>query len=118
MSEALTHLAIGGSLTVLIVTTGNVDLDHPRRWVVAGALWGLVPDAGKLTPLPRMPAFHDSAWANLFWFHRTIDQLDPGDSVPLAIGTALVFLLILGIAERTGYRGWRRSDGDAADAPR
>ena len=52
----------------------------------------MVPDVYWIAPnyAESIRAIHDTALANLFWFHRTLDIVDPSDT---NFGAALAVLL-------------------------
>lgn len=104
MSQALTHAAIGGTVSLVVILAIDRGIRHPRVWTVVGMAWGLVPDLGSLTHLPLFPSLETTPWADIFWAHRTLDRLDPKDSMLFGVATAVVFLVVLAIAERDGYR--------------
>jgi hypothetical protein len=61
-----------------------------------------VPDLYHFVPGTRAwykPLVHDSVWANVFWLHRVIDSLDPGDEVVYAVVGWIVFLVLIVIVE-------------------
>ena len=64
----------------------------------------MVPDASKLHPVPEMLTFHDSMVANVFWAHRTLDRLDPGDSTVWASAALALLIGATILAERRSYR--------------
>jgi hypothetical protein len=74
-----------------------------RRWTViaVSAFWAIIPDAYHAIPGTESwykPLVHDSFVADVFWFHRVIDRLDPGDrpifSVVVLSAFGLCFLLV------------------------
>jgi hypothetical protein len=65
------------------------------------ALWAILPDAYHAVPGIESwykPLVHDSVIADVFWFHRLIDRLDPGDqpifSLVMLSAFGLSFLLV------------------------
>ena len=50
--------------------------------ILLGGVWAMVPDVYWITSGYTEPiqAIHDTALANLFWFHRTLDVLDLRDT--------------------------------------
>jgi len=45
-----------------------------------------------------------SLWTDLFWFHRTLDRLDPTDSKAVAAVLLAFFFLATAVAECRSYR--------------
>lgn len=119
MSMAITHFAFGAAMTTVLVTlffslgpsplsalVGNSAWDrlpavpYPRTVVLFGGVWAMLPDAYRISPVGRswLFDFHKGHWADLFWFHRTLDVLDPHDSELAAI---LAVLLLIGATAAT-----------------
>ena len=98
--DALVHFAVGlsGGLLALLL----VDW-HPRREFLAtfaSGVWALVPDGhwvfrgfGFETVADAWLVFHRSAFANLCWFHRFLDESETGNP-KLETGVALAVLLV------------------------
>lgn len=80
MAPAITHFLVGASILLLVATP--VALRYRLSpwiplWLVSlGGLWGLGPDIHHIAPVyeTELRAFHDSAWADLFAFHYTLDR--------------------------------------------
>ena len=92
MSQALTHFAIGAAGTTLVLSLLRGPVPFNRTLVLLGGMWGMVPDVYWIAPnyAGSIKAIHDTAFVNLFWFHRTLDIVDPSDT---NIGAALAVLL-------------------------
>lgn len=105
MSLALAHFAIGATLTTLCVTY-LIPGVRARSLIVLGGVWAMLPDIWRITPRYQFEirVFHASPWADIFWFHATLDRVDPMDSQVFAFGMLLVFLVITVIAERRNHR--------------
>lgn len=110
MSMALAHFAFGTALTVLAVTYLLPGVPYPRVVAMAGGGWAMVPDAHWVAPVGGdvLYAFHGSALANLFWFHRALDSLDPGDSKAVAAAMVALLLVATALAEHREYRALSR----------
>jgi hypothetical protein len=106
MSLALAHFAVGAAVTTLLVTFLVPTVRYPRTLALVGGGWAMLPDLHQVSPVAVAPlrAFHGSPWADLFWFHRTLDRLDPTDSALLAALFVGGFLLVTAVAERRSYR--------------
>jgi len=61
-------------------------VSYPRTIVLGGGGWVMAPDFDHVSPVAReaLFEFHGSPWADLFWFHRTLDTLDPTHSNTIA----------------------------------
>lgn len=99
------HVGIAGIVTTLVLA--RTRLPRARRWAitVTSGVWAVVPDLYHFVPGTRAwykPLLHDSAWANLFWLHRTIDRLDPRDRPGYSVAVFAVFLAVV-LADE-----WRR----------
>jgi hypothetical protein len=105
MSLAIGHFALGATATALVVTYLLPKLPYPRTLVLLGGVWSLLPDAAKLfSAAPRLVAFHESQWANAFWFHRALDRFDAADSPRTSAVLVAVLLLVTFVVERRDYR--------------
>lgn len=93
MSLGITHFAVGAAGTAIIIAIAAPTIRYRGTLIVLGGVWALIPDVGKLYAHPTLLTFHDSRFADLFWFHRTMDLYDPTDSVYVA--TVMVFVLIV-----------------------
>jgi hypothetical protein len=102
MSRAITHFAIGAALTALAVTL-LPGVPYPRTVVLLGGGWALVPDAAKLVSHPWLRAFHRSRWADVFWFHRTLDGVDRTDSTRVASAALALLILVTAVVEWWSY---------------
>lgn len=100
--EALVHFALGltGGLFALVF----LDL-HPRReflMMFASGLWALIPDGhwvcrglGLDSIADVWFAFHRSQFADLFWFHWTLDRGETGaPKAELAVALAMLCLSV------------------------
>lgn len=94
MSMAITHFALGAGLTTLVVLVCMPPVWFSRTLSLLGGVWAMVPDAHWLSPIAyrRLAALDASMWADLFWFHRTLDRLDPTDSKATA-GVCIAFFV-------------------------
>lgn len=91
MSLALGHFAIGAIGMTLLSALAPFRVRFKQTLVLLGGIWALLPDIYQLAPTYTewMQVIHDSAAGNFFWFHRTLDVLDPTDSyliTALAVG--------------------------------
>lgn len=79
MAPAITHFLVGAGLLLLLVSpiAYRYDLDHTLTplLVPTGGIWGLAPDFHHITPVyePKLYAFHNSRWADLFGLHYLLD---------------------------------------------
>lgn len=125
MSIAIVHFAFGAGMTTLLVTFLFADapspvtvvtagdwlerlptVPYPRTVILLGGVWAVLPDVQRITPINRSWFFdlHKSYWADIFWFHRTIDVLDPNDSEMIAAVLVLFFIGVTVLAEWWEYR--------------
>ena len=100
MSMAITHFAVGGALTAVVALYLLPPSRYARTSVLFGGLWAMVPDVHWVTPVfaTELYGFHSSVFANVFWFHETLDVIDPTDSrevAALALGL-FVFAVVVG----------------------
>ncbi|MFP8955586.1 hypothetical protein ACLI4Y_02575 [Natrialbaceae archaeon A-CW3] len=113
MAPAIVHFLVGASLVLLIVTPFARRTTLPTPWVlwlvVIGGLWGLAPDVHHIAPVyhTELYAFHNSAWADLFAFHYTLDRPFVRERyVESVFGSILLFL---GAVSVFSLATWRRS---------
>jgi hypothetical protein len=118
MSQGVTHFAVGATLTTLLVSFLVLNVRYPRVWVLVGGGWAMLPDAVKLYRHPALVELHGSRFADLFWFHYTLDRLDPSDSALVGAVSIAALIAATVIAERRGYRALAtvRKRGEGEDS--
>lgn len=110
MSQALTHFAVGATITVLVVTFLVPRAPVPRLLTILGGAWAMVPDAYWVAPVYRdeLRSLHGSPVTDLFFLHRTLDVRDVTDSNEWAAAAVAALLVATAIAEYREYRALRR----------
>lgn len=105
MSLAITHFAVGGTLTTLVLLYLLPPTRYARSLVLVGGLWAMVPDVHRISPVfaTQLRAFHGSTIADAFWLHRTLDAVDPGDSTLVATVALGTFTATAVVADRWSY---------------
>lgn len=103
MSLALGHFAIGATGMTLLLAFLPVRVPFKRTFVLFGGIWALLPDIYKLELAYTgwMRTVHDSAAGNLFWFHRTLDVVDPFDSYLVAAFAVGLWVVTTAVVELT-----------------
>ena len=104
MSLAITHFAVGAACTAVLLTLFVPRVPFQRTFVVAGGVWGMVPDAWRFLPSTAgtyAHEFHTLPLANVFWFHNALDRTDVGDS------TLLGGVLVAGLLAVTAFGDYR-----------
>ena len=104
---AIAHFSFGAAMTTLLVTFLVPAVRYPRTLLLAGGGWAMLPDLHWVSPVftQQLRTVHQtSPWTDLFWFHRTLDRVDPNNSRALAAGFLAFFILTTAIAERRSYR--------------
>lgn len=107
MSLVLAHFAIGAVMTALLIEVFFRDLHYKRTAIVFGGIWGLIPDTVGVIPSYAgvFQQLIGSPWANLFWFHRIMDQLEEGAGSPrVALALTGILVLVVTIIE------WRENN--------
>jgi len=115
MAPALVHFLAGVSLLLLVAAPFAVRYGAVRRQGVTvaatGGLWGLFPDVHHAVPGDEGPfrAFHESAWADLFALHHTLDlspveAYGPGEAEFPAVLVFLGVTAAFAIASEWGAR--------------
>lgn len=94
------HIGVAGIVTVLVLFVLAPGFRYRAVVVAASALWAVLPDfhhvlGGFPTLQTGWRAVHDSAFANLFWFHRVIDRSDPGDDPVRSLAMWGLFLVVV-----------------------
>ena len=103
MSMAIGHFGLGAGATNLIfllIRRQKVRVENEGSIGIAGGIWAMIPDVGKLIPALRL--LHDGWWTDIFWLHRFQDHvIDPTDDPWISAGlfgfwliTHAVFILI------------------------
>lgn len=102
MSLLGVHAGFAAAITTVVVAHSG----FARRWrwaaIFGSAIWAIVPDLYHLIPGTRAwykPVVHDSTLANVFWFHRMIDRLDPRDRPLYSVTVLAVFLFVFSVTE-------------------
>lgn len=122
MSMGIGHFAFGATGTVVLVQMLPLKIRIKMRIaqafiILLGGAWALFPDIAKHTQrleyinanywtktgLPSLnrfidilPAFHDSRWANLSFFHQFLDFVDASDSI--VVSSILVVLMLVTVS--------------------
>lgn len=99
--QALVHFTVGVFLALLALTVVDYSVRREFLLLVLSGFWALVPDGHWLLrefgiggPAAVWHSFHQTPYANLFWFHHLIDSLETGRE-NLEAGVALGVLLVL-----------------------
>ncbi|WP_435100240.1 hypothetical protein [Halorubrum sp. N11] len=71
----------------------------------------MLPDIHWVAPLyaPELKALHSSVFTNVFWFHQTLDVVDPTDSYTVAALALGVFTLVVSLGDHWAYRTQERT---------
>lgn len=106
MSMDIAHFAFGATLTSLVITFLIPTVWFPRTIILLGGGWAMLPDIHRISPVAHrsLRTFHDSRWADICWFHRSLDTLDPTDSELFAALLLGTFIVATMIGERRAYR--------------
>lgn len=111
MSLAITHFAVGGTCTALIALYLLPPTRYARTLVLLGGGWGMLPDIHWVAPLyaSELKALHSSVFTNVFWFHQTLDVVDPMDSYTVAALALGAFILTVSLGDHWEYRTAERT---------
>ncbi|WP_233561689.1 hypothetical protein [Halorubrum sp. Atlit-28R] len=106
MSLAITHFAVGGICTALVALYLLPPTRYARTLVLLGGGWGMLPDVHWVAPLyaSELKALHSSVFTNIFWFHQTLDVVDPTDSYTVAALALGAFILVVSLGDHWTYR--------------
>ena len=105
MSLALTHFAVGATLTALAALYLLPSTQYARTLTLCGGIWGMMPDIHWVSPVyaAELKTLHSSAFMNVFWFHETLDVLDPTDSYLVAAAAVSLFVGTTLVTDRWAY---------------
>lgn len=97
-------------MAIAILATGWYRHHNAVLTTFAGGFWNMLPDIHWVIPHEPLSelvyAVHGSRWADLFFFHYTMDQLDPSDTHTAAafyLAVMSVCLIILAYARHRHY---------------
>ena len=93
-------------MTTLLITLFIPAIRYPRTLLLVGGGWAMLPDFHWVSPVfaQELRTIHQtSPWTDLFWLHRTMDQVDPSDSKAIAAVFLVFFILTTMIAEHRSY---------------
>lgn len=109
--QALVHFAVGVFAALLVLVFVDRPVEEEFLATFLSGFWGLVPDGHWLLrefgidgPAAAWRAFHQTPYANVFWFHHLVDSLETGRE-NLEAGVALGILLVLVFAYYR-YNDW------------
>ncbi|WP_434522767.1 hypothetical protein [Halorubrum sp. AS12] len=119
MSLAITHFAVGGICTALVALYLLPPTRYARTLVLLGGGWGMLPDVHWVAPLyaAELKALHSSVFTNIFWFHQTLDVVDPTDSYTVAALALGAFILIVSLGDHWAYRTAERITAPSDSGP-
>ncbi|RLM71379.1 hypothetical protein DVK05_01400 [Halorubrum sp. Atlit-8R] len=119
MSLAITHFAVGGICTALVALYLLPPTRYARTLVLLGGGWGMLPDVHWVAPVyaPELKALHSSVFTNIFWFHQTLDVVDPTDSYTAAALALGAFILIVSLGDHWTYRTAERTTATTDPGP-
>lgn len=97
MSLAITHFAIGATLTAVLVWLVAPTYRYRGTLTVAGGIWALIPDFYYISPVffSELRGIKGSPLGNVFWFHRYLDGLMQGQGSRRTAGLAITGLLVV-----------------------
>lgn len=97
MSLAITHFAIGATLTAVLVWLVAPTHRYRGTLTVAGGIWALIPDFYYISPVffSELRGIRGSPVGNVFWFHRYLDALVKGRGSRGTAGVAIAVLLLV-----------------------
>ncbi|ELZ39223.1 hypothetical protein C463_17428 [Halorubrum californiense DSM 19288] len=119
VSLAITHFAVGGICTALVALYFFPPTRYARTLVLLGGGWGMLPDVHWVAPLyaTELKALHASVFTNIFWFHQTLDVVDPTDSYTVAALALGAFILVVSLGDYWTYRIAERTTNPTDPGP-
>jgi hypothetical protein len=105
MSFAITHFAVGAAIATLVLGVVAPRSRFKGTAIVASGIWAMIPDVEKIAPTyaDRFDVVYDLLSTDLFWFHGTLDVLDPSDSALIAAAAVGLWLLVTLFVEISGF---------------
>jgi len=102
--QALVHFTVGVFMALLILVFVDRPAQQEFLLIFLSGFWGLIPDGHWLLRevgvdgiANAWKSFHQSSYADLFWFHRTIDSLETGrNNLEAGISLAILLVLVVG----------------------
>lgn len=96
MAIAIAHYSFGVAITLIIAMfLGYGHHKNVLHISLGVGVIAMLPDLWQLGYLSQ--SFHNSVWAHLFFAHRTLDILNPGDTVEFGV-VSIAFLLVVVLA--------------------
>lgn len=97
--QALVHFTVGLSAGLLVLSVVGWPPRRELLCIFASGMWALIPDFHwffrEVTLMSQAAAWqsmHRSVFADLFWFHRLLDSMEPGGQ-RIEIGIAFAILV-------------------------
>lgn len=102
----MVHFAVGMSMGLLLLIIVDFSPRVEFGLIIASGFWAVIPDGHWIVLEMGFPdiaalwkAFHQTTWANLFWFHRVLDRFETGQntlegsiSLGILLFAAIVYL--------------------------
>ena len=99
--QVIAHFTVGISIALLILTFVDWRVSREFVLIFLSGFWGVIPDfhwilrrSGFQGIATTWKTFHQSDWANLFWFHQIMDSAETGQKD----FEAAISLLVLGVS--------------------
>lgn len=109
--NAIVHFAVGATCGMVVLLAVDWRPQIEFLLVFASGGWAMLPDGwyflgylGSDWLAAVGLAFHRSVFANVFWFHRTLDGLESGNR-RLEMASAVI-MLGTSVAMFTVFNGW------------
>jgi hypothetical protein len=105
MSFAITHFAVGAAAATLVLGVFAPRSRLKGTAIMASGIWAMIPDLELVAPTyaEQFDVVYALSSTNLFWFHGTLDVLDPSDSPTVAAVAVGVWLATTVLVELGGY---------------
>lgn len=113
MARLMTHFALGATLTALILHIFFADLQYKRSVIFFGGIWALIPEFYLYSPVfeHNLYQLSHSCLANLFWFHRSLNQHFTENEFR-RVGMLMIGVLLFVILGTEWNESTRRDRGD------
>jgi hypothetical protein len=118
--QALVHFTIGlsGALVVLIFVDWPPQQEFPL--IFLSGVWAIVPDGhwllwelGAIRPAMVWRAIHQTALADVFWFHHVIDSIETGqENLEIALSLWALLVAVFGYYH---FNNWNVGKGSSHD---
>lgn len=109
--QALVHFTVGVFMALMVLTFINRPVRQEFLVMFLSGFWGMAPDGHWLLRefgidglANTWRSVHQTAYANVFWFHHFIDSIETGrNNLEAGISLGILLVLVVGYYR---YNDW------------